>query len=159
MTEEDLIGKNLIELQRMIVPPAEPPPISLWPETEAWIWLGIGLYLLATYAVIKWHDYRKANAYRRAAVVALKTVGEDAAAIAAILRRAALAAYPRSAVAALHGEDWLRLLDKTRGKKGFETDLGRKMLRAPYRASQESVEGLNRLATDWVRHHSAEVQN
>ncbi len=157
MTEEDLIGKNLIELQSMMMPPSEPPSVSLWPETEVWTWLGFAVGALAVYAIVRLYRQRRANAYRRAAVMALSTAGEDAAAIAEILRRAALVAYPRRMVAALHGEDWLRFLDRTRGRKGFESDLGRAMLRAPYRDSSQGNEGLNDLATDWVRHHSVEV--
>lgn len=153
MTEEDLIGKSLIEMQAMLVPPFEPPRISMWPETEAWIWLGLVVFALLTYLVFRWFRYLKANAYRRAAVAELNTVGDDAGAIAAIVRRTALAVYPRTVVAALHGEDWLRFLDKTRGKAGFETDKGRKMLQAPYLAEPVYVAGLNGLAADWVRHH------
>lgn len=158
MKEADLIGMGYPEMLGLILPPTEPTPISMWPETQAWIWLGVLACALLGYAAFRWHRYRKLNAYRRAAVSALSEVGNDATAIATILRRTALAAYPRSLVAGLHGEDWLRFLDKTWGRPGFESDMGRKMLSAPYRSDQLILDGLNDLACDWVRHHNAEVR-
>ena len=158
MTEQDLIGLSLFEMQAMILPPDMPPLISMWPETVGWIWVGVTAAALFAIVLIKWRQFRKANAYRRAAVAALSAAGDDATAIAGILRRAALAAYPRDKVAALHGEAWLRFLDKTGAKAGFDTDTGHKMLRAPYRGEPMPVDGLNRLAVDWVRHHKVEVQ-
>ncbi len=157
MTDQDLIGKSYMELQAMFVAPSEPARISMTPATEGWLWVGAALAVLAVICLNKWIAYREANAYRRAGVSALKVAGDDAGAIALVLRRVALVAYPRDAVAALHGDDWLRFLDSSWTKSGFETDMGRKMLAAPYHATPVSVTGLNRLATDWVRHHNAEA--
>lgn len=157
MTREDLIGLSPLELQAMIVPPSEPPRVSMFPETEGWIWVGLSVLAALAWIAIKWIRHRRANAYRRAALSLLSTTGDNAGAISAILRRAALVAYPRESVAALHGERWLRFLDKTRGKPGFETEIGQKMLQAPYLTDPVSVAGLHDLAVDWVRHHKAGV--
>ena len=157
MNEQDLIGLSYLEIHAMFLPPDEPARIPMRPETEAWIWVGLVLLGVIAYAIFRWIKYRKANAYRRAAVTALNGAGDDAGAIAAIIRRTALVAYPRSVVASLHGEDWLRFLDQTRGKTGFETDMGRTMLQSPYRSVPAPVDGLSDLAIDWVRHHRAEA--
>lgn len=158
MTEQDLLGKSYMELQAMFVAPSEPARISMTPATEGWLWVGLVVVALLAVCLVKWIKYRTANAYRRAGLSALKLAGDDAGAIADVLRRVALVAYPRKSVAALHGDDWLRFLDSSWAKSGFESDIGRKMLAAPYHAIPTSVTGLNRLAADWVRHHKVEAE-
>lgn len=157
MNEEELIGLNLIQLQAKLLQPEEPTPISMWPETEGWLWLGLGVVTLLVYLGIKWFKHYQANAYRREAVSELTRAGDDAGAIAEIVRRVALMAYSRSKVAGLYGEDWLRFLDNARGKPGFDSDLGRKMNSAPYNINSEPVLGLNHLAVDWVKRHKLEA--
>ena len=61
-----------------------------------------------------WQGYR-ANAYRRAALFELATE-TDAAGIAEILKRTALATYPRSLAAKLTGATWSQWLEETGGR-------------------------------------------
>lgn len=162
MTESELIGLGYAELQGMMLSPNEPAKISMWPETQIWLYLALSIFVLLVYVANRWYCYRKRTAYRRAAIYALKTVGDDGNAIADILRRTALVAFPRAQVAALHGENWLKFLDKTlvssaiNSSKCFESDAGRQMLVAPYRNKASCIAGLNALACHWIRHHRQE---
>ena len=153
-------GKNLVELLDMLEPVPAPDRISMWPATQAWIWLG----LIVAAAVI-WGAWRlylrwKSNAYRRAALAELAQAGDDPAMIAAILRRVALVAYPRKQVAGLVGQEWLRFLDRTSATgtaaRGFSSDVGALLIKAPYRKEPANPD-LSRLARDWVKSHQTEA--
>ena len=82
---------------------ALPDPVSLWPPAAGIV--VVALALLAVLAILGWRAaarYR-ANAYRRAALAALGATSHDdraaVEAVSAVLKRAALVAYPRPQVA------------------------------------------------------------
>ncbi len=139
-------------LDRLILPP-EPAPVPMTPETAGWWILGavllVGLGWVLRRGIADW----QANAYRRAAVRELDTVGEDPAAIAAIMRRTALAAWPRDEVAGLTGEDWVTFL---RDSGDFPERMARTLAQAPYTPGIEADEGLSLAAEAWIRHHRRE---
>ena len=153
---EDLSTLNLVELLDLLEPVPEPPPVSLWPETAGWIWVGIFLIIGIVMFVRRWLLHRRANAYRRAALKELDAAGDDPAMIAAILRRTALAAFPRSKAAALYGADWLAFLDNAYGGTGFREGPGQAIAKAPYAGADDSA-GLSPLAAEWVRRHRRDV--
>lgn len=83
-----------------------PPEVSWWPLALGWYVVGGILLLLVLVLVYRaWRRWR-ANAYRRAALGELASVN-DAAGIAELLRRTALAASPRPVIAAKTGAAWL----------------------------------------------------
>jgi len=149
---QDLANLNLVELLDLLEPIPEPPPIPLWPQTAGWIWLGLAVLVIAAWLGRRWVVAYRANAYRRAALRAITAAGDDPAALAAVLRRAALAGYPRAEVAGLYGEDWLAFLDQTYGGTGFREGPGRLLAVAPY-ASATKAPDLTSLAAEWVRRH------
>ncbi|MGI9508438.1 MAG: DUF4381 domain-containing protein [Geminicoccaceae bacterium] len=149
---EDLTKLNLVELLDLLEPVPEPQPVSLWPETVGWIWLGIGLIAFAAWLVRRWVLDRRANAYRRAALQAIEAAGDNVSTIALILRRTALAAFPRTEVAGLYGDDWLAFLDRTYGGSGFREGPGRAIAKCPYAEAGEEA-NLAPLAVEWVRRH------
>ena len=149
---DDLSGLTLIELLDLLEPVPEPAPVSLWPQTAGWIWLGVIIAAVAVFLVRRWLRTHRANAYRRAALKEIATLDDDPAALAVVLRRAALAGYPRSAVAGLHGEAWLGFLDQAYGGTEFRGGPGRAVAIAPYGAAQ-AAPGLAALAARWVRTH------
>ena len=149
---EDLSKLSLVELLDLLEPVPEPPQISLWPQTAGWIWLGIAVVCVAAWLGRRWLVNRRANAYRRAALKAIAAAGDDPAALAVIVRRAALAGYPRVEVAGLYGEDWLAFLDEAYGGTGFREGPGRLLAVAPYAPATRAPD-LTSLVAMWVRHH------
>lgn len=148
--------ENLVDLIGQLVPPVEPPPVSMMPQTAGWAVLGAGVLLgLGLLAWRMWRTWR-ANAYRRAALWALGRAGDDPAAIAEILRRAALAAYPRRDVAGLSGENWLAFLDETGPEPVFVNGPGRVLAIAPYRPVEDGGPALRAIAETWIRRHRRE---
>lgn len=150
----DLEGLNLIELLDRLEPAPEPPLISLMPQTIGWLWLALGLAVALVFLIRRVLRHRRANAYRRAGLAALSTVGDDPAQIAGILRRTALAAYPREDVAELTGDRWLAFLDQSFSGDGFCNGPGRVVAEAPYRNVAGSS-GLADLARRWIAEHRA----
>lgn len=144
---------NLVDLMDRLVEPAEPAPVSMMPETAGWTILAAILALVLAWLVWRgWHRWQ-ANAYRRAALAELDEAGDDPVAVAAILRRTALAAWPREQIASLSGKDWLRFLDAT-GGEGFVEGVGAALADAPYRVEKgHPVAGLGTIAARWVRAH------
>jgi hypothetical protein len=149
---EDLSRLTLVELLDLLEPVPEPPQVSLWPQTAGWIWLGLAVACVAAWLGRRWLMNRRANAYRRAALKEIAAAGDDPVALAVIVRRTALAGYPRAEVAGLYGEDWLAFLDEAYGGTRFREGPGRLLAVAPY-APKRSAPGLAPLAALWVRHH------
>ena len=149
---EEFEGKNLVELLAMLEPVPEPEPVSLTPQTEAWAWLGAAMVVILCLIASRLRARRAAEAYRRQALREIAAEGVDAAELARIVRRAALAAFPREQVASLHGEKWLAFLDETIGGRVFRDGAGRALATAPYRGDEADPE-LARVAEDWIRRH------
>ena len=149
---EDLSKLTLVELLDLLESVPEPPQILLWPQTVGWIWLGLAVVCVVAWLGRRCLTNRRANAYRRAALKAIVTAGDDPAALAVIVRRAALAGYPRAEVAGLYGEDWLAFLDEAYGGTGFREGPGRLLAVAPYAPATRAPD-LTSLVAMWVRHH------
>ncbi|MEZ5541440.1 MAG: DUF4381 domain-containing protein [Pseudomonadota bacterium] len=134
-------------------PPHPPAAIDWWPPAPGW-WLLAGLALLGV--VLLWWRHRRTR-LRRAALAELRqlerTATDDtqlAIALNRLLRRVALARFPRTRVAALAGDDWLRFLDSR--VSGFASGPGRVLGVAPY-APECALEraALVGLARQWIR--------
>jgi len=122
--------------------PAEP---GIWPLTQGmWILLVIALSAIGVTAWILYSRWRR-NAYRRAGLVLLpdvRTIQE----LSILLKRVALAAYPRELVASLHSRDWLVFLNET----GPAVDLEDLVTGEP---ESEAPEGLKDSARNWITSH------
>ena len=154
MSPRPLADLTLPELLDQLAGIPEPPPVSWWPQTEAWGWVALAVAL--GLAVLAWRlaARRRASAYRRAALRELARRSDSPAAVAAIVRRTALAAYPRRDVAGLTGDDWLRFLDRTSGSEAFTTGAGRALAAAPYAPRVEvDPEVVAGLARRWIERH------
>jgi len=159
MNEQNLAteGVNLVDLLDRLAEPLEPAPVSMAPQTAGWTVLTVVLALVLAWLAWRWVQRWRANAYRRAALAELDAAGDDPAAVADILRRTALVAWPRDRVASLSGADWLRFLNAT-GGGGFLKGPGAALASAPYRSDAAApAPGLGALAARWVRRHRVET--
>ncbi len=151
-TQAELQGKSLTQLMGLLREVPVPDPVPMWPQTPGWIVLGAGV-MLALAALIRWRmRHHRANAYRRAALTELSGLQDDPAQIATLLRRTALAAFPRAQVAGLQGAEWLHFLDDSFAGDGFATGPGQILTTAPYRPTAPDP-ALTALARDWIRTH------
>lgn len=132
---------SLDNLRDILVP--DPPP--LWPPaTELWLLLAV---LIFTVAILfyQWRRSRRQNAYRRAGLSLLDGAG-TVHEVLLILKRVALAAFPRGQVASLVGDDWADFLRQTSSCCDFSP----LVQAAPdAKASDE----LKRLAVAWINSH------
>jgi hypothetical protein len=122
-----------------------PPPVSLWPQTwESRVTLAVlvaGLIVAAVWLARWW----RLNRYRRAALSELARIEETldntapadlAVSLAALVRRTALAAFPREQVASLSGSPWLSFLDRTCAGHAFSDGPGRALEIVAYQPSR-----------------------
>lgn len=161
----DLEGLSLPELFDHLADLSMPAPVPMVPATAAWVWVGGAVTVLACLLVVRFRRRWRARAYRREALRALRVLDKRGnrsirlQTLATVLRRTALATFPRDQVAGLHGEAWLRFLDLRQGHTAFATDLGRILIQAPYAghsdATSDQVEALTRLVRTWIRRHRA----
>ncbi len=152
---EDLSKLDLVELLALLEPIPEPPAVSLWPQTIGWLWIALAALACLGYLLFRHLRSRRANAYRRAALSEIEGSGDDPTLLADIIRRAALVAYPRKSVAALHGDAWLSFLDKAYGGREFRDGPGQALGRQIYEPQNDErgSPALSQLAAEWVRTH------
>jgi uncharacterized protein DUF4381 len=163
-------GRRLAEIRPIANDPVAglidiplPQSVSLWPQT--WTSRIAIVVLLAALVAAIWafvHHYR-ANRYRRDALSELeRTLGahpnptELAAQLAVLVRRTALAVFPREKVASLAGPRWLAFLDATYDRPEFSQGVGRLLVNAPYApASPDDSElrSLAELVRRWIKVH------
>jgi len=135
-----------------------PPAPDFWPPAPGWwVLLGLGLILLGLGAWWLLRRYRIARR-RRKVLDELSGLGgrysgpQLVAEVSALLKRVALACYPRTDVASLTGSSWLELLDRTGGAGRFSSGPGAVLAEGPYApAPQFDAEALLALARDWIR--------
>ncbi|WP_172292861.1 DUF4381 domain-containing protein [Pseudoruegeria sp. HB172150] len=149
MNPDETEPQNLIDLLNQLIEPPVPEPVSMAPQTAGW-WV-LGALVIAAFAYALWRLWAgwRANAYRREALASLLEAGDDPAAIATVLRRTALAAYPRRDVAGLSGADWIAFLQST---GDFPVAAGPALTHAPYAKAVDAA-SLHDAADHWIRKH------
>lgn len=164
MNPEDAVpSESLITLLDQLHDLHEPAQVSMWPATPAWIVLGLLVFAVLILCLRHWLHHRRATAYRRAALAELRGMQEDLArgrvpALArldTLLRRTALAAFPRAEVAALGGPEWAAFLHRT-GGEAIAAEVPA-MAAATFSTASPDFDGKAalRAARDWIRHHHA----
>lgn len=143
-----------------------PDPVPLWPPAPGWIAVLIVLALaLVWYAVRRVRAWQHA-AYRREAAAELESARTRGAwgEAPAIVKRAALVAFPRPAVAPLSGDEWLAFLDRTGGTRDFTEGAGRHLPTLSHDPQASEVVPDDEAArmldacVRWVRGHREEVE-
>ena len=85
---------------------------------------------------------------------------ETASALPVLVKQTALAAWPRSEVAALAGDPWLRFLDASYGGTGFTEGPGRLLPALAYESralDPDEQQALVGVVRDWIRGHRVRV--
>ena len=155
-------GLNLPELMALMHDIVLPESISRMPEGPGW-WILLA-WLVASGAVFARSVLlrRRANAYRRDAITLLRAIAaneklsgsEAAGQIATLLKRTALAAYPRETVASLYGADWAQFLRETASNDPVVSNAAEELARAAYRGGIDGA-ALVAPARRWIKVHRA----
>lgn len=136
----------------------QPPPPSWMPQTIGWY----VVFALAAVAVI-WmavHFIRKwfANRYRREALRELPLLQPEQ--ISALLKRTALAAWPREKVASLSGDAWLGFLNTSAGEdlfRGAPASRIEEIALQSSNLSSEEEQTVRHVAAIWIRRHRVQA--
>lgn len=166
-------GSYMLNGLREITLPAPP---SYRPQTLGWAILGlIALFALTVWSIQQYRRWHR-NRYRRTALHRLaeleQLAQQSTTRVAALqelselLKRTALAAYPREQVAPLYGDDWLAFLDRTYQGKDFTQGDGQLLAQLPYQpleslaqSPSEAVFGLFGSVRGWIRFHKYKVKS
>ena len=135
-----------------------PPEIGWWPPAPGWWVLAVVLLALLAWAVMVW---RRGAARREALGIirALAHAGLTGPMLAQqqidLLRRYAMACYPRQNAAALTGRHWLEFLDRHGAGREFGSAGGQALTGAAFAAHADvDRDELIGLATHWIKHNS-----
>lgn len=146
-----------------------PPPISWWPLAPGWYVLIALLVLIAVFIFYRINtSYRHARAKKQALRLLIdyqkhyqkeNNAALASARISELLRRVALAYYPREKVASLHGEEWVCFLNET--GKGIDFNLVKEMLLdAPFKTDQSmDLKPLFNSAQLWIKQRRVPCSN
>lgn len=129
-----------------------PEPVSAWPPAPGWWFIFLLIVLTAAALFLRWFRQYRNNVYRRAALAELEAA-ESAAAAAEILRRTALAAYPREDIVPLQGEAWFQWLETTGSLPMPEP--AKNAITNIYTESSTGSEELKQFTKKWIIKHSA----
>lgn len=155
-------GLNLPQLLELMHGLVMPDPVPWSPETPGWWilfgWL-LGMLFIAGYSFVQ---QRRRNRYRRQALAVLSAIdrevdlhpAESAQRIAALLKRTALAAYPRQQVASLFGGEWAKFLVATTNHDRQVAEAADRLAAAAYRDDADGRELIGP-ARRWIRLHRA----
>lgn len=143
-----------------------PREVSLWPQT----WPArIAIAVLVTALLVSiWYVARnwRANRYRREALSELYRIensdhfsnDETLVRITLLVRRTALAVFPRERIASLVGMPWLVFLDNSYGGRDFSQGSGRILVSDAYQKispSNADLHSLIVLVRRWIKKHHA----
>ncbi len=146
---------------------AMPAPVSWIPQTWGWAMLAIIILGLIAVACWRWMKRRRADRYRREALAILSKLEKDIGrhpgmdqavveAVPALLKRVALAAWPREEVAASSGQEWVTFLVETLPAGKLDPDLARVLIELEYRdvaIAPEQTAKLIATAKHWIEGH------
>ncbi len=146
----------LAELRDILLPVAP----GWWPPAPGWWVLAVSAIAALVFGAWLLRVWMRRRRPRRAALRELTRMAEtlqgggglDYQAVSVLVRRAALASYPRREVAGLAGNAWLAFLDRTGATQEFSRGLGRVLAEAPYaRAAPAEHRAVIELVRQWLR--------
>jgi hypothetical protein len=155
---------NLQNLNDIVVPG----PVAWWPLAPGWYVLGaIAMVALLVLLVRQWRRWQ-GNRYRRQAMTELALLkgqpsGASLEQLPALLKRAALSAWPREEVASLTGLAWHRFLDDSAAMDRFCSGAGATLDQLAYAGSDDPLPADQELqlleATEfWLKNHLRQAE-
>lgn len=148
---------------------AVPPRISFVPQTWGWAALLVVLLAVAALLVLAWRRRHEANRYRREALVELgrieAAIADDTSrpqavlALPPLVKRVALAAWPRGTVAPLSGAAWVAFLGAHAGGRPLPEAASWLFDDAEYRAGDRAAIGADEARSlagavrQWIEGH------
>ena len=155
-------GLNLPQLLDLMHELVLPEPVSWMPQTVGWP--VIVVWLIAVVLSAGWYGFKRwqKNRYRREALAELESLKAQAKTdpsaaageIAALVKRTALAAFPRQTVANLHSADWARFLCESAGNDAQVEHAAAQIAVAAYRTDVDG-NALIAPARRWIEVHRA----
>jgi hypothetical protein len=164
---------SLDRLHDVVTPPAAP----WWPPAPGWYGvlgaLALGLIVWAAWGLRHWlrnryrHEALKEFAQLEPALADVARRAEAMTALAILLKRTALSAWPRERVAALTGVEWQTFLNRTMGMVSSDGELAWTLESAAYdpgriaKLDETQVRAIALQAKQWLaRHrvHAAELE-
>ena len=154
---------SLTNLHDIVVPD----PVPWWPPAPVWYFLGLLALLGLGWLLLAWRRRRIAQRYRHLALqdlAQLQNAAKDPSQrqgalveLPVLLKRTALAAWPRERVAALTGADWWTFLDQKGSSPVFAKIHGAALQRLAYSPnpdlSSKEAKDLLRAVRKWIRNH------
>jgi hypothetical protein len=136
----------------------QPAPVPWTPQTIGWyVVFGIVALLLLWFTVREARRWMR-NRYRREALRELASTSPEQ--LSALLKRTALAAWPREQVASLSGEKWLGFLVESSTIHSFQETPGNRIETVAFATTSLSAEEERRLrdlAAQWIRRHRVQT--
>jgi Domain of unknown function (DUF4381) len=146
-----------------------PPSVPWWPPAPGWYGIATVILVLLLVFILRSIIHWQRNRYRREALAEFarqeKFLGDPfrrsaaLAALAELLKRVALTAFPREQVAALTGPAWFDFLDRTGSTTMFASDAGPILARATYdplaatRLEEQEIRETAALVRHWIVYH------
>jgi len=138
-----------------------PEPVSWWPLAPGWLLVFFSLIILIFLGIYLLHRHYKNNRPKRQALKLLSQYYQQykennnthrtSARLSELLRRVALAYYPRDRVAGLQGEEWIEFLNNTVKDINFN-EVKELLLEHPYQhETQTSLEPLFSYVNAWIK--------
>jgi hypothetical protein len=148
---------------------ALPPPVPWWPPAPGWYAVAAVLFVIVAALSIRWFLRYRADRYRREALAELDRIARGVGspedrpaalrATAVLVKRVALAAFPRERVAGLSGDAWRGFLEGCVKGEIFTSAMVETMESAMYREArgtrpdEDEMRGIFAAARSWIRSH------
>lgn len=118
---------------------------ALWPPAPGF-WILLFLLLVALISLWRWRRIlHRRNAYRRAGLELLQQA-RSVRDVSLVLKRVALAAWPREQVASLYDSEWANFLNSSCAQCRFEPD-------GWHEPDKPAEQALISTASNWIRKH------
>lgn len=143
-----------------------PGPPDFWPPAPGWWLVAIVVIALLGWIGLKgWRYFRKLRQRKRILDLleqleqssAIRPQPDYLAQLTELMKRFALARYPRRVVAPLSGSDWLHFLDESGGHGRFSQGPGRVLAHGPYvrdLPDSTDITALTSLVRDWIKRNT-----